>query len=303
MSVDLPLPMLAVAGEHPPTDDELWACEMKWDGYRAIVGVEGGSMRVASRRGNDVTARYPELDGLPAAVGVDAILDGELVVLDESGHASFQEIQNHEAPAVFVCFDVLMLDGRDITALAWRDRRALLERIALSGDRWQTSPAPIGGAEQALTAAHTLGFEGVVCKRVDSPYLPGRRSPSWRKVKITKRQELVIGGWLPGEGRLADTLGAVLVGHHDGVGGPLRYAGRVGSGFDDKGRDALAQRLVRRDTSPFDPAPRVKGAVWVEPDCVAEVKFTEWTIDGVLRQPVFLALRDDKDPNEVVREP
>ncbi len=299
---DLPLPMLAVAAEHVPVDDQEWACEMKWDGYRAVVGIEHGKLRIASRRGNDVTARYPELDGLPVAVGVDAILDGELVVLDEHGHASFQEIQNHQAPAVFVCFDLLMLDGRDITALAWRDRRTLLERIALSGDRWQTSPVSAGGATHALAAAQELGFEGVVCKRLDSPYLAGRRSPSWRKVKLTLRQELVIGGWLPGEGRLANTLGSVLVGHHDGVGGPLRYAGRVGSGFDDKGRDALAQRLVRRDTSPFDPAPRVRSAVWVEPDCVAEVKFTEWTIDGVLRQPVFLGLRDDKDPNEVVRE-
>ncbi|MSO79205.1 MAG: hypothetical protein EXQ79_06325 [Acidimicrobiia bacterium] len=302
MSTPLPLPMLATAYDGVPDDDTEWACEMKWDGYRAIVGIAKGQLRIASRRGNDVTARYPELEGLPAAVGVDAILDGELVVLDAAGHASFQEIQNHEAPAVFVCFDVLMLDGRDTTSLPWRDRRTLVERLALSGDRWQTSPAPIGGAAHTLAAARELGFEGVVCKHIDSPYLPGRRSTSWRKVKLTKRQELVIGGWLPGEGRLANTLGAVLVGHHDGVGGPLRYARRVGSGFVDRDRDALAQRLVQRSTSPFEPAPKVKGAIWVEPDCVAEVKFTEWTTDGVLRQPVFLALRDDKDPNDVVRE-
>jgi bifunctional non-homologous end joining protein LigD len=294
--------MLAVASSDLPRDDESWAYEMKWDGYRAIVGLDGGRMRIASRRGNDVTPRYPELDGLAAGVGVDAILDGELVVLDEHGHASFQAIQQHLAPAVFVCFDVLSVDDRDVTALPWQERRLLLERIGLSGERWQTSPATIGDGARARAAAEELEFEGVVCKRLDSPYLPGRRSPAWRKVKTTKGQELVIGGWLPGAGRLADTLGSVLVGYHDGVGGPLRYAGRVGSGFKDDDRDAMQRSLRRRETSPFDPAPKIKDAVWVEPDCVAQVKFTEWTSDAVLRQPVFLGLRDDKDPNEVVRE-
>jgi bifunctional non-homologous end joining protein LigD len=294
--------MLAVASSDLPRDDESWAYEMKWDGYRAIVGLDGGRMRIASRRGNDVTARYPELDGLAAAVGVDAILDGELVVLDDHGRASFQAIQQHLAPAVFVCFDVLSVDGRDVTSLPWRDRRPLLERLGLSGERWQTSPATIGDGPRARAAAEELEFEGVVCKRLDSPYLAGRRSPAWRKVKITKGQELVIGGWLPGAGRLADTLGSVLVGYHDGVGGPLRYAGRVGSGFKDDDRDAMQRTLRRRETSPFDPAPKIKDAVWVEPDCVAQVKFTEWTSDAVLRQPVFLGLRDDKDPNDVVRE-
>jgi bifunctional non-homologous end joining protein LigD len=141
-----------------------------------------------------------------------------------------------------------------------------------------------------------------VAKRLDSPYLPGKRSSAWRKIKITLGQELVIGGWMPGEGRLADSLGSVLVGYHDGVGGPLRYAGRVGSGFTDQSRDALKRGLVERATSPFDPAPRIKRAVWVEPDCVAQVRFTEWTSDAILRQPVFLGLRDDKDPSDVIRE-
>jgi bifunctional non-homologous end joining protein LigD len=294
--------MLAVASDDLPTDDESWAYEMKWDGYRAIVGFGGGRMRITSRRGNDVTARYPELDGLAAAVGIDAILDGELVVLDERGHASFQAIQRHLAPAVFVCFDILSLDGRDVTGLRWQERRPLLERLGLSGERWQTSPVTMGDGARARAAAEDLEFEGVVCKRLDSPYLPGRRSTAWRKVKATKGQELVIGGWLPGAGRLADTLGSVLVGYHDGVGGPLHYAGRVGSGFTDDDRDAMRRTLRRRESSPFDPAPRIKEAVWVEPDCVAQVKFTEWTSDGILRQPVFLGLRDDKDPNDILRE-
>ena len=302
MSKPLPLPMLAVPDEHLPRDDENWAFEMKWDGYRALIEVADGRLRIASRRGNDVTARYPELDGLPAAVGLDAILDGELVVLDRHGRASFQAIQQHTGPAVFVAFDVLHLDGNDVMPIPWRDRRALLERLGLAGDRWQTSPATIGGGPRAHKAAGELGFEGVVAKRLDSPYLPGRRSPAWRKIKITKRQEFVIGGWMPGNGRLANGLGSILVGYHEGIGGPLHYAGRVGSGFTDESRDALARSLRKRDTSPFASTPKVKGAVWVEPDGVAEVRFTEWTDDGILRQPVFLGLRDDKDPNEVVRE-
>lgn len=302
MSTPLPLPMLAVPDEHLPRDDESWAFEMKWDGYRAIVEVAKGRLRIASRRGNEVTARYPELDGLAAAAGVDAILDGELVVLDEHGRASFQAIQQHTGPAVFVAFDVLHLDGKDVMPLSWRDRRSLLERLGLAGDRWQTSPATIGGGARAYKAAGELGFEGVVAKQLESPYLPGRRSPAWRKIKITKRQELVIGGWMPGNGRLASSLGSILVGYHEAVGGPLRYAGRVGSGFDDESRNALARMLRKRATSPFAPAPKVKGAVWVEPDAVAEVHFREWTDDGILRQPVFLGLRDDKDPREVVRD-
>jgi bifunctional non-homologous end joining protein LigD len=295
--------MLAVAAADLPPEDGGWAYEMKWDGWRAIAGLADGQLRLASRRGNDFTARFPELAGLPEAVGVDAILDGELVVLDANGRASFQAIQQHEGPAVFVCFDVLEIDGRDVTALPWRERRTLVERLALSGDRWQTSPATIGDGEAARTAADELGFEGVVCKRVDSPYLPGKRSPNWRKVKLSKGQELVIGGWLPGSGRLSTTLGSVLVGYYDEPGGTLTYAGRVGSGFKDDQRDVMQRRLRRRATSPFDPVPKLKDAVWVEPDCVAQVKFTEWTDDGILRQPVFLGLRDDKDPTDVVREP
>jgi bifunctional non-homologous end joining protein LigD len=149
--------------------------------------------------------------------------------------------------------------------------------------------------------ARALGLEGVVAKRVDSPYTPGKRSSAWRKVRFTLRQELVVGGWLPGDGRLADTVGSLLVGYYDGD--ALVYAGRVGSGLDDRARDALARLLVRRGTPPFaPPVPRLPDAVWVEPDVVAEVRFSEWTTDGVLRQPVFLGLRDDKPPRDVVRE-
>jgi len=308
MSNELPAPMLAVPDEHLPPDDAGWAYEMKWDGYRGIVEVAGGHVRIASRRGNDVTAKYPELADLPDALGgLDAVLDGELVVLDDAGRPSFQAIQHHTAPVVLMCFDILSLDGRDVTGLPWRERRALLERLALAGERWQTPPAVVGDGARALDTARRLGLEGVVAKRLGAPYLPGRRSPAWRKIKLSKRQELVVGGWLAGEGRLRGTVGSLLVGYHDADVDTtnrtaLRYAGRVGSGFDDRTRDALARTLTRRTSSPFAATPRLPGPVWVEPEVVVEVRFTEWTTDGVMRQPVFLGIRDDKDAADVVRE-
>lgn len=299
----LPSPMLATAAKEPPRGPE-WAYEMKWDGYRAIVGVRGGEVRIASRRGNDVTAKYPELHPLADALPVDdTVLDGELVVLDDDGRPSFHAIQRHERAATLMLFDVLRLDGRDVTALPWRERRALLDRLALTGVCWQTPRVVEGDADAALDTATRLGLEGIVAKRGDSPYRPGTRTTAWQKVKLSNRQELVVGGWLPGEGRLAGTVGSLLVGYHEGPGGPLRYAGRVGSGLDDAARDALRTKLVGRATCPFaEPPPRLPGPVWVEPDVVAEVQFTEWTPDGVLRQPVFLGLRADKDPADVVRE-
>jgi bifunctional non-homologous end joining protein LigD len=302
-SAALPAPMLAVPANDLPRDGDVWAYEMKWDGYRAIVGVEDGRLRIVSRRGNDVTAKYPELDGLPGALGsLDVVLDGELVVLDDDGVPSFQAIQEHSHTAALMCFDVLRAHGRDLMPLPWHERRAVLEKLALAGDRWQTPSVIIGDADRAWAAAERLRMEGVVAKRVDSPYRPGKRSSEWRKVRRSLRQELVVGGWLPGEGRLAATMGSVLVGYHQSRGGALHYAGRVGTGFTHRTRDEVVGRLRARDTSPFADAPRLKTAVWAEPDTVVEVRFTEWTREGILRQPVFVGVRDDKDPADVVRE-
>ncbi|HUV09693.1 MAG TPA: hypothetical protein VMX12_01875 [Acidimicrobiia bacterium] len=254
----LPRPMLAVPTDALPDDAEQWAYEMKWDGYRAIVEVAGRRLRIASRRGLDMTDDYPELAGLVGAPNVDdLVVDGELVVLDDHGRPSFAAIQKHRSSAVLMCFDVLRLEGDDITGFPWQERRQLLEALKIAGPCWQTPPISAGSAADAIAAATALGLEGVVAKRRDAPYRPGAR---------------------------------------------LRYAGRVGSGLDDAARDALAAGLVRRATSPFVDPPRVPGAVWVEPDIVAEVKFTEWTDDDVLRQPVFLGLRVDKAPTDVVRE-
>jgi bifunctional non-homologous end joining protein LigD len=236
------------------------------------------------------------------------VLDGELVVLDGDGRPSFQAIQRHTAQAVLMCFDVLRVDDLDLMPRPWRERRAVLERLALSGSNWQTPATSIGHGEQILETARELGLEGVVAKRTDSPYRPGRRSTEWRKVKIVRRQELVVGGWVRGDGRLQGTVGGLLLGYHEGVGGPLRYAGRAGSGLDDATRARLAADLVGRATSPFEPHPAVRGpdfreAVWVEPTTVVEVRFSDWTDDGVMRHPVFLGERDDKDAVEVTLDP
>jgi bifunctional non-homologous end joining protein LigD len=200
-------------------------------------------------------------------------------------------------------FDVLRLDGRDVTALPWSERRALLDRLGLSGGTWQTPAIVRGDADTALATARRLGLEGIVAKRIDAPYRPGKRTTAWQKVKLSKRQELVIGGWLPVERRLSGTVGSLLVGYHEVPGGPFRYAGRVGSGLDDAGRDALKEQLEPRSTSPFvEMPPRLPDPRWVEPDVVVEVKFTVWTSEGVLREPVFVGIRTDKDPADVVRE-
>jgi bifunctional non-homologous end joining protein LigD len=313
--------MLAEPGTLP-RDDEHWAFEMKWDGVRALLEVTPAGVHITSRLGNDVTGRYPELQGLAGALApVSAVLDGEIVALDESGRPSFGLLQNRmhadprkalqfaaTMPVVLMLFDVLEVDGNDVTALPYTERRPLLERLQLAGPNWQTPPGQAGGGQAVLDTARRLGLEGVVAKRLDSPYVRGRRSPAWRKVKITAQQELVVGGWIPGEGRLESTVGALVVGYHDGPGGPLRYAGRVGSGLDDATRDRYTEMFrthERRDCpfTPPPPAPVRRVAHWVEPELVVEVRFTMWTSDDVLRNPVYLGERDDKDPADVVREP
>lgn len=189
--------------------------------------------------------------------------------------------------------------------LPYTERRALLQRLGLSGPHWQTPATTIGGGARVRAAAEQLGLEGVVAKRLDSTYQPGKRSPAWIKVKVKKGQELVVGGWLPGNGRLEHRLGSLLVGYHDETGGPLRYAGRVGSGIDERARAVLETRVAElaRDDSPFAGAPRLKDARFVDPELVVAVEFYEWTSGGVLRAPRYKGLRDDVEPATVVREP
>jgi len=313
-------PMLATPGELPVEDGE-YAYEFKWDGARAIVYIEGGRVRTLSRTDRDVTASYPELKDLGLALGsLQAVFDGEVVALDESGRPSFEALQPRmntsdpkrvrrlveQVPIVYMIFDLLHLDGHSTLGVAYRERRQLLEDLELAGPHWATPPSQTGEGSVVLKAARDNGLEGVVAKKLDSLYRPGRRDPSWIKVKNFRTQSLVIGGWAAGKGHLESELGALLVGI-PGPGG-LFYAGRVGTGFDETERTLLRRRLeqLRRDSSPFSGSiPRLEsaGVSWVEPELVGEVRFSEWTRTGRLRQPSWRGLRTDQRPAEVVREP
>ncbi len=313
-------PMKAVSGQLPVGDD--WAYELKWDGMRAIATNSDRGVVAHSSRLNDITARFPELQELHAMLGdLDVVLDGELVALGDDGLPSFSRLQGRmhltrpadirrrvaDTPVVYVIFDVLRVDGTETLPLPYDDRRALLESLIEPGPSWQLASVHRDHPGHLLEAVAERGIEGVMAKRRRSPYLEGRRSPDWVKVKPRRRQELVVGGWLSGEAGRQDRIGALLVGYRDDA-GALRFAGRVGSGLTDTEVSALLGVLVDRagNESPFaDPVPPVRGRLirFVEPEVVVEVAFGEWTPDGALRHPVYLGRRADADPARVVREP
>lgn len=313
-------PMMATLRDELPADDDRWAYEMKWDGVRAVVYVDGGRPTAYSRNDLDITDSYPELRAMAEAMGsTQAVLDGELVALDDAGRPSFERLQPRMhissaakarslmrlIPVTYLIFDVLHLDGRSTLQLPYRERRQLLESLALSGPSWRTPPAWFGGGADVLAASAEQGLEGVIAKRAGSTYQPGRRSDAWLKVKNLRTQEVVIGGWKPGSGRRGGTIGSLLVGIPDGD--ELRYAGKVGTGFTDAVLRDLGRRLARieADTSPFAgavPNADARAARWVTPELVGEVRFAEWTRDGRLRHPAWRGLRPDKARGDVVRE-
>jgi bifunctional non-homologous end joining protein LigD len=313
------VPMMAQLGKLP-RDDARWAFEIKWDGVRAICQSEPGRMRLHSRNLLDITPRYPELNRLNRALSHHrAVLDGEVVALDAEGRPSFGALQRRmhvtaestvrrlarETPVTYVIFDLLWLDGHSLMDLPYEERRARLAELDLGdGERWRVPDYVVGRGAQLLAATEQQGLEGVIAKRLDSVYEPGRRSPSWVKVKNLYRQEVVVGGWVPGDGRRRDRIGALLAGVWDN--GELRHIGRVGTGFTEKELDRLSKLLapLAREDSPFAPGgPKVpRNAVFVEPRFVAEVEFREWTEGGQLRAPSYKGLRDDKDAELVVRE-
>jgi bifunctional non-homologous end joining protein LigD len=311
-------PMLATLSTLP-RDDEGWAYEIKWDGVRAIAYCDAGHLLLESRTRREITAQYPELRALTAELGSrEVVLDGEVVAFDDEGRPSFERLQGRinlssdaavrrrmaDRPVTYLIFDLLYLDGRSLLDAPYTERRRRLEELELDGPHWQTPSYHRGEGEALLRLTETRGLEGLVAKRLDSRYLPGRRTRAWLKVKNTARQELVIGGWLPGRGRREGTLGAILVGYHDERDGRLRYAGRVGSGFTDAELDRLAGLLepLRASESPFEGRQPPREAVFVEPRLVAEVAFREWTAARTLRAPVYKGLRPDKDAAQVVLE-
>lgn len=300
-------PMLATEGSVTRLDPSQWAFEGKWDGYRLLVEADRGRIRLRARSGRDVTREYPHLP-FPAADLAEhhVVLDGELVALDDSGVPSFAEMQNNaRSPRLeFWAFDLLYLDGRPLLRAAYRDRRRLLETLARGTDLVVKDLLTADG-DQALEQSRRLGWEGVVAKKWDSPYHPGRRSPAWVKAKRWRTQEVVIGGWRAGEGGRSGGIGSLLMGIPEGDG--LRFVGRVGTGFTDRNLTALKKMLMplRTDESPFlAPLSRLdaKGVTFVEPTVVGEVRFSERTTDGRLRQPSWRGLRPDKTPEEVVSE-
>ncbi|MFV8185103.1 non-homologous end-joining DNA ligase [Streptomyces spinosirectus] len=320
MTLPLIRPMLATPGTLPPAaQDARWAYETKQDGQRVVVYAEGdGGLLLRARSGENITAAYPELQPLAAMLGkTPAVLDGEVLAMDEQGRADFQLLQSRmglahapvkaarqaaKVPVHLVLFDVMHLAGRRLTGLPYTRRRGLLEELGLDGPSWSTPSALVGHGEQALLATREHGLEGLVCKRLDSVYEPGARSRAWVKIRNMRSEDVIVGGWLPGKGRLSGLPGAVLVGQR--TGGRLRYVGGVGTGWSEAERTRLAELLRASETAecPFDPVPAAPGAHWVLPRLVGEVRYSTRTRAGMLRQPSWLRLRPDLAPEDAAAD-
>jgi DNA ligase D-like protein (predicted ligase)/DNA ligase D-like protein (predicted polymerase)/DNA ligase D-like protein (predicted 3'-phosphoesterase) len=301
-------PMLATHGSVANLKASQWAFEGKWDGYRLLVDADHGEVRLRSRSGRDITREFPQLRSVAADLGDHhVVLDGEVVALDTSGVPSFSEMQNRARATriEFWAFDLLYLDGRSLLRARYRDRRQLLETLAAGGSSLIVPELLPGDGEQALDYSRKQQWEGVIAKKRDSTYQPGRRSASWVKDKYWNTQEVVIGGWRAGEGGRTSGIGSLLVGIP--ANGGLHFAGRVGTGFTERDLASLKKTLAPLHTgeSPFDaplPTRDAKGVTFVKPTLVGEVRYSEWTSDDRLRQPSWRGLRPDKDPSQVVRE-
>jgi bifunctional non-homologous end joining protein LigD len=286
------MPMKAGIGALPH-DDEQWAYEIKWDGYRMITFVDGHRVRLQSSSGIDMLGTYPELAGLHADVNAtSAIIDGEIVVLDADGRPSFAMLQRHDTQVAFYAFDVLQVNGDDTIALPYEQRRDLLGHLLEPGPNWMVPAHRVGDGAALLEATVQRGLEGVMAKRLGSPYVPGKRSPNWRKVKNRTLVELTVGGFTYGSGSRQSLLGALLVGvpQPDGT---LRFAGGVGTGFNQKMLDDLTARLRSLATAEcsFTPAPPravAKDATWVRPEMRIAAEIAEFTNDGLVRHASFV---------------
>jgi bifunctional non-homologous end joining protein LigD len=310
-------PMLARSSTRLPPREGQYGFEVKWDGIRTVLYADHGHAELRGRNGSDFTPRYPEVRELARSLGSRRIiLDGEVVALDEQGRPSFERLQSRmhlgsesavrrrmrDIPATYVIFDLLYLDGHTTISLSYEERRELLERLELEGPAWRTPTYHRGEGKALLAATRELGIEGVVAKKLDCPYQPGARASHWIKVKNVHTQDVVIGGWTPGEGGRATSIGALAVGVMED--GKLSYVGKVGTGFTEQTLALLKRELqpLKSDSSPFAGRQPPKGTVFVEPSLVAHVEFREWTGSGTLRAPSFKGLRPDIAPQECVRE-
>lgn len=297
-------PMLSTEGSVAKLKASQWAFEGKWDGYRVIIDADRGRLTVRSRRGRDVTGEFSQFEAVAADLADHhVILDGEAVALDESGAPSFSEMQNRarSTRVEFWAFDILYLDGRSLLRARYSDRRKLLEALAEGGGLIVPDVLP-GDGPEAMEYARKKRWEGVVAKKLDSTYQPGRRSKAWIKDKVWNTQEVVIGGWRQGEGGRSSGIGSLILGIP--AEGGLQFVGRVGTGFTDKALAELKKTLkpLETDESPFNerlPRPDAKGVTFVRPDLVGEVRYSERTSDNRLRQPSWRGLRPDKEPDEV----
>ena len=306
-----------------PFDGEDWLFEIKWDGYRAVAFIEGGNVRLVSRNQTDLTPRYPELKDLPQFIKAKtAILDGEVVALDEKGRASFSLMQqrtgfrakgrhaaaNTDVPVLYYAFDLLYLDGEDWRRVPLEERKKKLASVLSTGDALRFSDHYEQHGKALYDMARQQGLEGILAKKRASFY-EERRSREWLKIKIRKQIECVVGGYTEPEGSRAH-FGSLVLGLYDKE-GRLIHVGQVGSGFDQKLLDEIWKVLKKLETKKnpfFGEVEALRNTFWVKPELVAEVEYTEWTggtnegSGPKLRAPVFLGLRDDKDPKECVLE-
>jgi bifunctional non-homologous end joining protein LigD len=303
-------PMLATLADDVPRGAG-WAFEVKWDGYRALARVAGGEATLRSRNDNDLTARFSNVakELVKAVKTPDCVLDGEVCALDESGRSSFSAMQQGKpgTPIVYYVFDVFEIDGEPVIDLPFVERRKRLEQLLDKRNRTVRLSEAFEDGNALYEAAKEQGLEGIVAKRLDSRYLPGKRTRDWLKIKTHYEQEFVIAGYTKGTGRRASSFGSLVLAYYRG--NELVYAGNVGTGFNSKEIEKLldALRPLRRSTPPFREAPKMpkvrKGdVIWVEPKLVCEVEFVEWTHDGRLRAPSYKGLREDKPAEAVRRE-
>jgi bifunctional non-homologous end joining protein LigD len=308
-------PMLATLVDKP-FDDEGWSYEIKWDGYRALAYLRKGTVELRSRNNKSFDKYYPVYDALKAWK-TDAILDGEIVVLDDKGKSNFSGLQNWRSEAdgtlAYYVFDLIWLEGRDVMDVPLSARRALLEKLIPKGDTIRYSENFETSGTKFFATAKKLGLEGIMAKKIDSVYTPGLRTREWLKVKTASRQEVVIGGFTRNEGS-PKQFSALLAGVFEK--GRLRYIGKIGTGFTEKMQAEMMKQFkpLIQSRSPFDvepdvnrpsrfrPEPPDAKAVWLKPKLVCEVSFREMTEDGLMRQPSFKGMREDKDAKEVVRE-